>query len=108
MLSDLKMLLGFDLSETDMDAKLQLIISGATARLKTLLGGMEPPASLNYIILEASVIRFNKIGSEGLAIHTVEGESQHFTDNDFACFMDDIQAFLDTQKDSKRGKVRFL
>lgn len=108
MLSDLKMLLGFDLSETDIDAKLQLIISGATARLKLLLGGMEPPASLHYIILEASVIRFNKIGSEGLASHSVEGESQHFNDNDFAGFMDDIQAFLDTQKDSKRGKVRFL
>ena len=108
MLSDLKLLLGIDQADTSQDDKLKLIISAATARLRTLLGGLEPPESLDYIIREVSIMRFNRIGSEGMASHTVEGESITFTDSDFASFEDDIQAYLDTQKDSTKGRVRFL
>ena len=108
MLKDLKIMLGIDLTDTSADAKLNLIISRTTARLKMLLGGIEPPEELDYIILDVSIIRFNRIGSEGMASHSVEGESLTFSDNDFAAFSDDIQAFLDTQKDSTRGKVRFI
>lgn len=108
MLEDLKVLLGIATDDADRDALLKLIIASVTARLKVLLGGVEPPESLEYIVREVCVIRYNKIGSEGMESHTVEGESQQFTDNDFVGFMDDIQAFLDTQKGSVRGKVRFL
>lgn len=106
MLDNLKLLLGID--DSDMDNKLKLIISNATSRLKLLLGGIDPPDTLNYIILEVAIMRFNRIGSEGLASHTVEGESLSFSGSDFDMFADDIQAFLDSQKESKRGKVRFI
>lgn len=108
MLKDLKLMLGIAVDDTDRDAMLSLIISTTTARLKTLLGGIEPPESLHYIVREVSIIRFNKIGSEGIASHTVEGESLSFVDSDFNGFAEDIQAFLNTQKESARGKVRFL
>ena len=106
MLNDLKLMLG--ITGTDRDDLLNLIISTARARLKALLGGIEPPDSLSYIVREVSSIRYNKIGSEGVASHTVEGESLSFVDSDFDGFADEIQAFLNTQKDSARGKVRFL
>ena len=106
MLSDLKVMLG--IVTDDKDNVLTLILSAATARLKVLLGGVEPPESLGYIIREVSIRRYNRIGSEGMESHTVEGESISFSDNDFTGFEDDIQAFLDTQKDSTRGRVRFL
>lgn len=110
MLSNLIILLGLDESELDeaMKAKLNLIISGATARLKLLLGGAEPPEEMNHIILDVSAARFNRIGSEGLTGHTVEGESLSFADNDFEQFSDEIQAWLEQQKDSGRGKLVFL
>lgn len=108
MLHDLKVMLGIAETDTSRDALLLLIIETVTSRLKVLLGGLEPPDSLEYIVRDVSIVRFNKIGSEGMSNHTVEGESQQFTDNDFAGYMDDIQAFLDTQKESVRGKVRFL
>lgn len=108
MLNDLKLLLGFLPDEKDQDEKLKLILSNTTSRLKLLLGGIEPPEAMNHIILEVSVIRFNRIGSEGLSGHTVEGESLSFYENDFEGFMDEIQAFLDNQKGNSRGKVRFL
>ena len=110
MLSNLIILLGLNESELDdaMKSKLNLIISGATARLKLLLGGAEPPEEMNHIILDVSAAKFNRIGSEVLTGHTVEGESLSFTDNDFSQFSDEIQAWLEQQTESKRGKLVFL
>ena len=106
MLEKIKLLLG--ITDSDNDTLLQQIVVMVTARLKALLGGIEPPESMDYIITEVSVKRFNRIGSEGLSAHSVEGESQTFTDSDFAEFADDIQAYKDSQKTIKRGKVRFI
>lgn len=109
MLDSLKMLLGMkDSSDPELDEKLIWILESAGARLKVLLGGLEPPDEMSHIIVEVSVIRYNRIGSEGIGSHTVEGESMTFSENDFAGFSDEIEAFLDLQKEAKRGRVRFL
>lgn len=108
MLNEVKIMLGIASNDSECNALLEIIINSATARLRTLLGGMEPPESLRYIIRDVSVMRYNRIGSEGMTSHTVEGESQHYADNDFDCFTDDIKAFLATQKNSAVGRVRFL
>lgn len=108
MLNKLKIMLGIAANETDVDERLNLIISGATARLKRKLGGIEPPEEMQDIILEVSLKRFNRIGAEGMASHSVEGESYSFTDDDFKEYEQDIVDFLEAQIGSKRGKVRFI
>ena len=108
MLEDLKLLLGISEEDKTLDPKLNLILSSTTSRLKALLGGQEPPENLEYIIIDVAVIRYNKIGSEGLSSHSVEGETLSFSDDDFAGYREDIQAYLDSQKNSKKGRVRFL
>lgn len=108
MLNDLKMMLGIDEDDTSLDKKLNWIIGTATSRLTVLLGGIAPPNELQHIITEVAIIRFNKIGSEGMKSQGIEGESITFGDDDFAGFTDEIQAFLDSQKNASRGKVRFL
>ena len=108
MLNNLKLMLGIDAKDTSRDELLKLLLATARARLKLLLGGTEPPESMEHIIREVSIIRFNKIGSEGMGSHTVEGESLTFNEDDFAAFADEIQAYLDTQTESARGRVRFL
>ena len=108
LFNNLKTMLDISLTDTSMDAKLLLIISNAKARLSVLLGGITPPESLDHIVLEASVSRFNRIGSEGMSAHSVEGESLTFDDGDFGPFKDEIEAYLESQKDSKRGRLRFL
>lgn len=106
MLENLKEFLG--ITDTDRDNLLKLIISNTTARLKMLLGGVEPEEDMDHIILDVSIIRFNRIGSEGLSSHSVEGESLSFNDNDFSGYMDEINAFLKAQEESKHGRVRFI
>lgn len=74
-----------------------------------MLGGLDPPAEMEHIVTEVAVIRFNRIGSEGMTINVVEGENLHFSSNDFAGFMDEINAWLDARnQNSKRGGFRFL
>lgn len=106
MLNNLKLLLGID--GNDLDAKLNLLLTMTEARLKLLLGGLDPPKEMEHIVLEVAIIRFNRIGSEGVGSHTVEGENTVYMDKDFDGFSDEIQAFLDSQKNNSRGKVRFL
>lgn len=108
MLTDLKLLLGIDADDRSEDAKLNLIIETVQARLKNLLGGTEPPECLSYIVREVAVVRYNRIGSEGLASHSVEGESLSFADNDFLPYAEEIQAYIDSQQDATRGRLRFL
>lgn len=108
MLENIKVYLGIDKSDTSKDELLNLIINNAKARLKILLGGIEPPLSLEHIVLEVSIIRYNRIGSEGTQSHTVDGESISFVDDDFEQFKDEIQAYLDSQSESTRGKLRFI
>ncbi len=107
MLENIKRLLGID--DAALDDKLNIILQSVQARLKVLLGGVDAiPDSLMYIVTEVSIIRFNRIGSEGMNSHSVEGESISYSDNDFAGFMDEIEAWLDEQKGTKRGRVRFI
>lgn len=108
MLEDIKLLLGFADEDAERDKRLNLIIDITTSRLSRKLGTDEVPEELEYIITEVAIIRFNKLGSEGVGIHVVEGESLHFSDDDFAGFADDISDWLAKQSESKKGKVRFL
>ena len=106
MLEKIKLLLGIE--DAERDELLRHIVAIVTARLKVLLGGLEPPESMDYIITEVSIKRFNRIGSEGLSEHIVEGEHQTFMDDDFAEFANDIQSYKDSQKATTGGKVRFI
>lgn len=108
LLSSLKELLGISKEENSLDTKLAWILDSARMRLKLLLGGLDPPEDMEYMIVEAAVVRFNRIGSEGLSAHSVEGESLSFSDHDFAGFMGEIEAYLDEQKGVRKGRVRFL
>jgi len=109
--SQIKILL--NISDTAQDDLIDLIISRTQDRLRVLLSlgtETEIPDALEYIVEDVSVRRFNRIGSEGLSSHSVEGETMSWPENDFAPYQDDIQAYLDTQEEptTKKGRVRFI
>ena len=108
MLNSIKLLLGLSSTDSDRDELLKLLISHASKRLRLKLGNIDPPEDFDYIIVDVVVSRYNRIGSEGLSSHSVEGESLTFTDDDFSKFEDDIQLYLNKQKESTIGKVRFI
>lgn len=100
--------------DTSLDAMLIQIIEQTEQRLLLRLsGGFDAvPEALAFIVVEVSIIRYNRLANEGMSSATVEGESLTFAANDFAPYEDDIQAWLDAQDESPaeitRGRVRFL
>ena len=89
--------------------QLAVIESMTRDRLTILLGGLDIPEELEYIVTEVSIKRFNRIGSEGATSHNVEGESLNWGDvDDFADYMDEINKYLKDLEGSTKGRVRFL
>ena len=78
-------------------------------RLKWKLGGIDKvPPELSFIVTEVSIARFNRIGSEGLSDHTVDGETMRWSDDDFAPYESDIQDYREKMEGNGKGVVMFL
>lgn len=111
-LTILKNLLGITTENTQadtvLDSNLEYILNSAEARLKNLIGGVEPPEELRHIIIDVACMRFNRLGSEGTASHSVRDESISFVDDDFSGYMEEINAWLSVHNDTNKGKIRFL
>lgn len=108
MLEEIKALLGFP-DDDDRDPQLMTIMRLVQQRLCSLLGTDEVPAALAYIVTEVTVLRFNRIGSEGMSSHNVEGESITYqAADDFAAFANDIEAWKEAHAGDVSRKVRFI
>lgn len=111
MYQDILNLLGLTTVTAEMQSKLETIIDITSNRLKLRLGGVDDvPEALAYIVTEVSIVRFNRIGSEGVTSHTVQGESMSWSDKDFDPYENDIQTWLSLQEDptTRRGRLTFI
>ena len=76
---------------------------------KKLQGKINPiPQELEYIIVEVSIKRYNRIGSEGMRSESVEGHSTTFSNDDFREYQKDIDDYLEEMADVKNKVVYFL
>lgn len=111
VLDDVKILLGITPDEYDenLDDRLNLIIKNAGKQVLSYLpsGMAKVPGDLEYIVTEMSVARFNRIGNEGMSAYSQEGESITYS-SDIALYLPAIQAWNEQQKESAKGRVRFL
>lgn len=109
ILDKVKSLLGFTGTlDSDTAERLNTVIDLTSDKLKILLGSTTIPKRLEHIVVEVSLKRFNRIGSEGLKDHTVEGEQMIWaSDNDFDEFANEIDLYCERQNKS-RGLVHFL
>lgn len=113
VLNDVRTMLGFsadDIAEgTELGDKLRIIIGNAEKQVLAYLpsGTTAVPEVLQYIVCELAIVRFNRIGNEGMASYSQEGESITFGD-DITPYLPAIQAYLSTLNDNKKGVVTFL
>lgn len=107
-LETVKLLLGVD------NDKVSTVYSMTEKRLLGRLKGAIPsvvtiPKSLEYIVDEVTIIRFNRIGSEGMATESEEGHSATYIEDDFKSFKSDIDSYIESLDEKKAlGVVRFL
>lgn len=109
VIEDVKVLLDIPETEKDLNKKLELIIKNAGWQVLSYLpaGITEVPEELGYIVTEMAVARFNRIGNEGMSSYSQEGESMTYGD-DISPYLSAIQAWNEQQKDSSKGRFRFL
>lgn len=110
MYETILVLLGIENPVPSVENQIWSIITLTSQRLKLMINQTEVPSELEYIVVEVSVKRYNKIGSEGVSSHSVEGESMAWSDDDFKEYQDEIQSWIELNDDSStgRGNIQFL
>lgn len=110
MLNKILILLGLDNPTEAIEDKVETIMELTEQRLALMIGQSVIPEALSYIVVEVTISRFNRIGSEGTSSHSVQGETLTWTDDDFKPYLDDIQAWLNAQGDpnTTRGRITFI
>ena len=107
MLDRIKTLLGIE--DSLQDAVLSIIIENVSSHLRALIGKEIPP-ELEFIVVEISIRRFNRLGTEGMKSESVEGHNVTFYDlkDEFVPYKEVIEAHKDKSGITQRGKVMFL
>lgn len=108
LLANLKLLLDLTDSDIELDVKLDLIIEQSKKKVLAYLPNVTlVPDELSYIVLELSVVRFNRIGNEGMTNYSQDGKSIAY-ESDISNYEADIKAWLLKQDGNDKGVVRFL
>lgn len=108
LLDDIKTALS--ITSDDRDKLLNLIIKRTTQRLKSKLHltSEDVPSSLEFILFEVSIRRYNRMSNEGMTSYSQDGESITFNDDDFAGFEDDITNYLKENSENPQPTIKFL
>ena len=99
-------------SLTGDNPQVEAIYNAIAERLLIRLDETKVPSSLEYVVDEATIRRFNRIGSEGMKSESVEGHSVTYIDGDeLAPYESAIVAYLEEQEPEpprKPGVVYFI
>lgn len=97
-LDSLKIMLGLE-NTTEKDKTLGLILSFVSSRLLGVIKRELVPPELEWIVIEASIIRYNYLSSEGMSAHAVDGLSMTFKGDLLSDYMDDINRWIDENEE---------
>lgn len=107
ILQTVKVYLGID-DELQDDLLLQIIVD-ATQRVCGYINESTLPAQLEWIVRELTIIRYNRIGSEGTKTDSEEGKSATYIYDPFEQFISTLDKYVeDNNKPPAKGKARFL
>ena len=87
LLNRIKTLLGI----TDNDELIYEIIELTKSKILNYINKEELPKELEFILVELSIQRYNRIGSEGISSESVDGKSVSYEDDfeNYKIYLDD-------------------
>lgn len=118
----MRLLLLGDKNEGGQDDLINLLHDYAHARLHLVLASVrnkygvtdvppQIPEALTWIIDEVVAVRFNRIGSEGMANQAIGGHSVGFSSEDFSGHLNDLVEYVVTfeggERKGREGRVIF-
>lgn len=90
------------------DDVLNSIVSLISSRVAMKIGEDDVPKELDYIVVEASISRFNRINDEGKTSSGQSEVSATWQTDDLAPFADDLNEWVKQNADDKaKGVFRF-
>lgn len=106
-LENTKKLLGVDNEQVD------ILYEQYKSRLLSYLNKQNPliltvPTELEYILMELTIARFNRIGSEGMESETMDGHSAKYQALDLSDYYPVIDEYLIEDTPPSDKVVRFL
>lgn len=105
-LDNIKILLGLENDEKD--EVLTVLLTNAVSTINVYLGVTELPQELNFVAEQLAVIKFNKLGSEGIQTEKIDVLSTTYQSDELASF----KAILDTYKANNNlattKRIKFL
>ena len=104
IVSRMKVLLGIT-DNTDNDELLYEIVNITESKILNYNNASEMPKELEFVLIELSVQRFNRIGSEGIASESIDGKSVSY-DDDFTGYKHYLDDYI--SRNSVRKGYRLL
>lgn len=92
------------------DEQLKTIIENVEAELLSRIPKQPDdviPSELDFIVIEVSSKRYNRIGAEGMTSESVDGRSNSFEVNDFDAYDKIIDALFPVDTLERKGGIRF-
>ena len=81
------------------------IVNITEAKILNYINAIEMPVELEFVLIELSVQRFNRIGSEGIASESIDGKSVSY-DDDFVGYKHYLDDYI--SRNSVRKGYRLL
>ena len=78
----------------EQDELLTEIIQVVEEKILLYLGLNEVPKPLGWIVVELSVARFNRIGSEGLTTESVDGKQNSYVEDELAQYKHYLNEYM--------------
>lgn len=105
LIDEIKILLHIE--DNLQDTAIAIIIKNVASHLEAELGGAIPE-KLEFIVLEISIRRYNRLGSEGMSSESVEGHTMQF--NDVQDELVPYKSIIDQYKEDRgrKGKAVFI
>lgn len=101
MLNKIKLIMG--LNDSDQDSIINAFIEGFSSQISVYCNTSELPEQLQFIVIEATVSRMNRLGSEGLKSESIDVIGFNYIED----LLEPYKLYLDNYKKTA-AKVKFL
>lgn len=108
-LEEIKRSLSIDEFDTKQDELLLDLEKRVGNAICSYLGVTSTPAELEWILVEATIARFNLIGSEGISVQNIEGNSTTYRNDDVVVqYQSHLAIWKENHRTTPSRRVRFL
>ena len=105
-LDNIKILLG--LEDGSQDEILTILLLNAISTINVYLGVAELPQELNFVAEQLAVIKFNKLGSEGIQTEKIDVLSTTYQADELASFKTILESYKANNNLATTKRIKFL